>query len=102
VAGASERTLSRLYRAETGMSFPQWRAQLRLHAGLVALASGTPVAAAAHRCGYSTASSFIASFRQAFGVTPGRYLHRPAGDGLPGLNIGQMVDAWHPPAGGAV
>jgi len=93
--GASERTLSRLYRAGTGMSFPQWRAQLRLHAGLVALASGEPVAAVAHRCGYSTASSFIASFRQAFGVTPGHYRCRP-----PGLPLSQLEG--HPPTGGAV
>ncbi|MFJ6850483.1 helix-turn-helix domain-containing protein [Streptomyces sp. NPDC091271] len=29
--GASERTLSRLFQQETGMSFPQWRTQLRVH-----------------------------------------------------------------------
>jgi AraC-like DNA-binding protein len=71
--GASERTLSRLYRAETGMSFPQWRAQLRLQAALIDLAAGATVGAVAHRCGYSTSSAFIASFRQAFGCTPGTY-----------------------------
>ncbi len=36
--GAGERTLSRLFRAETGMSFPQWRTQVRLHHSLVLLA----------------------------------------------------------------
>jgi AraC-like DNA-binding protein len=71
--GASERTLSRQFRAETGMSFPQWRAQLRMHAALIDLASGAAVAAVAHRCGYATPSSFIASFRRAFGDTPGTY-----------------------------
>jgi hypothetical protein len=38
--GAGERTLSRLFRAETGMTFPQWRAQLRLHHSLTLLATG--------------------------------------------------------------
>jgi AraC-like DNA-binding protein len=74
--GASERTLSRRFRAETQMSFPQWRAQLRLHAALVDLAAGATVAAAAHRCGFSTASAFIASFRRTFGDTPGTYRTR--------------------------
>jgi AraC-like DNA-binding protein len=71
--GASERTLSRLFHADTGMSFPQWRTQLRLHAALIDLAAGLPVSAIAHRCGYSGPSAFIAAFRQAFGVTPGGY-----------------------------
>lgn len=74
--GASERTLSRLFRSDTGMSFPQWRSQLRLQAALIDLAAGTPVGAAAHRCGYSTPSAFIATFRQAFGTTPGTYRQR--------------------------
>ena len=74
--GASERTLSRRFRAETQMSFPQWRAQLRLHAAAVDLAEGATVAAVAHRCGFSTASAFIASFRRTFGGTPGVYRAR--------------------------
>jgi AraC-like DNA-binding protein len=74
--GASERTLSRLFRAHTGMSFPQWRAQLRLQAALIALTAGTPVGDVAHHCGYSTPSAFIAAFRHAFGTTPGTYLHQ--------------------------
>lgn len=78
VAGASERTLSRLFRTNTGMSFPQWRAQLRLHAALIDLAAQLPVGVVAHRCGYSTPSAFIAAFRHAFGVTPAAYIHRPA------------------------
>ncbi len=71
--GAGERTLSRLFRRETGMSFPQWRTQLRLHHSLVLLASGAPVTTVAADCGYSSTSAFIESFRHAFGTTPGRY-----------------------------
>ncbi|TMR09445.1 helix-turn-helix transcriptional regulator, partial [Nonomuraea turkmeniaca] len=71
-AGASERTLARLFRRELGMSFPQWRTQLRLHHALLLLADGVPVTAVAHRCGWASASAFIDVFRRAFGYTPGR------------------------------
>jgi len=71
--GAGERTLSRLFRAETGMTFPQWRAQLRLHHSLTLLASGLSVTATAVTCGYSTPSAFTAAFRATFGTTPGAY-----------------------------
>ena len=74
--GASERTLSRLFRAELGMSFPQWRTQLRLHQALILLAEHTPVTAVAHRCGWASASAFIDVFRATFGHTPGQ---RPMG-----------------------
>ncbi|WP_129843878.1 helix-turn-helix transcriptional regulator [Streptomyces sp. RFCAC02] len=71
--GASARTLSRLFRADLGMTFPQWRTQLRLHHALVLLAEGLPVTAVAHRCGWSSASAFIDVFRRAFGHTPGTH-----------------------------
>ena len=73
VVGASERTLSRLFRRETGMSFPQWRSQLRLHHSLTLLAAGSSVTFVAAACGYSSPSAFIEAFRHAFGTTPGRY-----------------------------
>jgi len=74
--GAGERTLSRLCRAELGMTFPQWRTQLRLHRALLLLAEGTPVTVVAHRCGWASASAFIDVFRRAFGHTPGAYQAR--------------------------
>jgi AraC-like DNA-binding protein len=70
--GAGERTLSRLFRTELGMTFPQWRTQLRLHHALILLAEHTPVTTVAHRCGWATASAFIDVFRATFGHTPGR------------------------------
>lgn len=71
-AGTSDRTLARLCRAELGMTFPQWRAQLRLHHALLLLADGTAVTTVAYRCGWSSASAFVDAFRRAFGYTPGR------------------------------
>jgi AraC-like DNA-binding protein len=69
--GASERSLSRLCKADLGMSFPQWRTQLRLHEALRLLAEGESVTRVAHRTGWASASAFIDTFRRAFGHTPG-------------------------------
>jgi AraC-like DNA-binding protein len=71
--GAAERTLSRLFREQTGMTFPQWRAQVRLHHAVRRLASGAPVTSVAHQCGYANASAFVEAFRLATGTTPGAY-----------------------------
>ena len=73
VVGASERTLSRLFRQEAGMTFPQWRTQFRLQHALVLLADRTPVTTAALACGWSNPSAFIETFRRAFGTTPGKF-----------------------------
>ena len=72
-AGASERTLSRLFRRDTGMTFPQWRAQLRLQHAILLLAADSTVTGAAAASGYTNTSAFIAAFRDAFAVTPAAY-----------------------------
>ncbi len=69
-AGASVRTLARLFRAETGMSFQQWRRQLRLTEALARIAQGVPPARAASLVGYASAPAFGAAFRETFGATP--------------------------------
>ena len=69
--GASERTLSRLCRSDLGMTFPQWRTQLRLHQALRLLAEGESVTRVAHQCGWASTSAFIDTFRRSFGHTPG-------------------------------
>ena len=71
--GASERTLSRLFHAELGMSFRQWRGQLRIHHALILLASGRAVTDTAMACGWANPTSFIDAFTAALGQTPGRY-----------------------------
>ncbi|MFD7922101.1 AraC family transcriptional regulator [Streptomyces sp. NPDC059740] len=74
--GASDRTLSRLFRSDLGMTFPQWRTQLRLHHALLLLAEHTPVTVVAHRCGWSSTSAFIDVFRRVLGHTPGTHRSR--------------------------
>ncbi|MBN8752138.1 MULTISPECIES: AraC family transcriptional regulator [Variovorax] len=72
-AGLSPRTLSRLFLAETAVSFAKWRQQARLVHALERLARGEAVADIADALGYATPSNFIAMFRRAFGESPGRY-----------------------------
>lgn len=69
--GVGERTLSRVFAREVGMSYQVWRTQLRLHRASLLLAEGYSVTAAAMACGYSTPSAFISTFRAVFGHTPG-------------------------------
>src|ERR1700751_4593158 len=54
MAGASARTLARLFQRETGMSFQAWRRQLRLTEGLAALAEGESPAQVAASVGGSS------------------------------------------------
>ncbi|GHH51653.1 MULTISPECIES: AraC family transcriptional regulator [Gammaproteobacteria] len=75
-AGLSPRSLSRHFRAETGMSFGQWRQQARLAESLRLLHAGQPVGAIAHQLGYSSASAFVTVFARHYGAPPGRYLQR--------------------------
>ncbi|MDE1930863.1 MAG: helix-turn-helix transcriptional regulator [Alphaproteobacteria bacterium] len=73
VAGAAPRTLARLFRAQTGMSFGAWRQQARLLAALDRLATGEPVTAVALDLGYQSPSAFTCMFRRALGTSPTRY-----------------------------
>ncbi|MBT0770125.1 helix-turn-helix transcriptional regulator [Kineosporia sp. J2-2] len=72
-AGASERTLSRLFVQETGMGFRQWRTQLRIHRALLLLTDGVPVTGVAAACGWANPSAFIEAFTTLVGQSPGRY-----------------------------
>ncbi|WP_251863537.1 helix-turn-helix domain-containing protein [Achromobacter sp. Marseille-Q4962] len=74
--GASTRTLTRLFREETGLSFGQWRQQLRLVETIARLAQGVSVSTVASELGYRSASAFISMFRETLGDTPQRYLKR--------------------------
>ena len=56
------------------MSVAAWRQQLRLSMSLALLASGMPVTQAAHQVGYRSPTTYAATFKRAFGVTPSQYL----------------------------
>ncbi len=80
---SSSRTILRLFLAETGMTFSQWRTHARLQAATALLAEGQPVTRVAGRVGYGTASAFVAAFRRATGQTPAAFVQRAGGGDRP-------------------
>ncbi|ROL63496.1 AraC family transcriptional regulator [Pseudomonas protegens] len=71
--GLSERSLSRLIVAETGLSFGRWQRQLHILLGLKQLGRGDAVERVALTLGYDSASAFIRMFKKAVGQPPGRF-----------------------------
>ena len=71
--GMSVKTMERAFAKSIGMTFGQWRQQVRLLAGLERLAVGEPITRVALDLGYKSPSSFTAMFRKALGTTPGKY-----------------------------
>ncbi|MBZ5552046.1 MAG: helix-turn-helix transcriptional regulator [Acidobacteriia bacterium] len=76
-AGASKRTVERLFQLETSMSFGKWRQQLRLMHAMRLLAGGENITTAALEAGYSTPSAFISMFKRMLGASPHRYFKNP-------------------------
>ncbi|WP_408510771.1 helix-turn-helix domain-containing protein [Paraburkholderia sediminicola] len=68
------RTLERLFRKETGLTFSQWRRQWRIHDSIVRFHCGQPVTSVASDARYENASSFIEMFRCVTGRIPGQFL----------------------------
>lgn len=85
-AGASDRTLARLFVRETGLTLRDWRSRLRFMLALEGLQLGETSASLAARLGYSTPSAFIAAFRKHFGAPPSAY-RKP--DGAPRLTTAE-------------
>lgn len=71
-AGASRRTLARLFRSETGLGFAEWRARLRAIDGLARLSDGASVAETASSVGYASPSAFSAMIHRTLGSPPRR------------------------------
>lgn len=75
-AGMSRRTFTRAFRAQTGVSFAEWRAQACLLAAIHRLSRGEPVTRVALDLGYGSPSAFTALFRRVLGESPTRYLEQ--------------------------
>lgn len=74
----SQRTLTRLFKQETGGSFVSWRKRARVLYALERLAAGADVSQVARELGYRSNSAFIYMFRREVGTTPGQYYHHDA------------------------
>lgn len=71
-AGASVRTLSRLFQGVLGMGFAEWRRQVQLATAVAEIIQGVPVSRIARSLGYSP-SSFSDMFRRELGMSPSQY-----------------------------
>ena len=69
-AGASARTLARLFKRQLNMGFAAWRQRVRFHNAVEALAAGEAIVQVARDNGYRSPSAFSAAFRKAMGMTP--------------------------------
>ncbi len=72
-AGASARTVARLFRSELGTSFVQWRQQVLLARALSMAARKLPMASIAAELGYASPSAFSAMVRRSVGAPPSRF-----------------------------
>ena len=72
----SERSFSRLFREQTGMSFGQWRQRACGVLALARLAEGGSVTAIALGFGYESTAAFSTMFRRVLGCAPTAFLAR--------------------------
>ncbi|WP_297004192.1 helix-turn-helix domain-containing protein [uncultured Corynebacterium sp.] len=80
----SPSTLTRRFRAETGLTVSAWHARLRLSVAAGLLADGCTVESAAHHVGLSSASTLCRLARRHTGATPGQLRDRPGGTPVAG------------------
>ncbi|MBA3479405.1 MAG: helix-turn-helix transcriptional regulator [Lautropia sp.] len=79
--GISARSVTRLFRLQTGMGFAKWRQTARILAALQRLVAGESVTSVALSLGYRSPSAFTAMFRKMLGTSPRRCLEeRQRGD----------------------
>ena len=70
IAGASARTLARLFDSELDLTFTAWRQRVRFHNALEAIARDEPIERIARDNGYRSPSAFAAAFRSVMGHAP--------------------------------
>jgi AraC-like DNA-binding protein len=74
VAGMSRRSFTMYFKEETGLPFARWRQLVKLHESLKLLSNKKSVTEIAFDLGYESVSTFIATFRKQFGVSPTKYI----------------------------
>ncbi|KTC22268.1 hypothetical protein AO390_04070 [Pseudomonas marginalis ICMP 11289] len=77
-AGTSVRNISRVFPAETGLTFKSWRQRARIVLSIEQLSGKVPVARVAAKVGFSSTAAFSYAFRQIIGMTPSEFMERNA------------------------
>jgi len=75
----TEKTLSRRFQAQLGISFNEWRQRLKLVVSLSLIEDGKSVQSIAKTLGYNSPSAFIAMFRRLTGTSPTNMRTTPDG-----------------------
>ncbi|HEX5737866.1 MAG TPA: helix-turn-helix transcriptional regulator [Hydrogenophaga sp.] len=79
-AAMSERTFTRRFSAELGLSFRAWRQRARILSSLDLLTTDQPIKAIAHALQFGSSAAYVAAFRALLGDTPNAFrLERRAG-----------------------
>jgi AraC-like DNA-binding protein len=73
MASMSERTFTRHFTAEVGLSFRAWKQRARIIASLDLLASDRSIKTIAHTLQFASAAAYIAAFRAMLGCTPNTF-----------------------------
>ncbi len=76
-AATSVRTVSRLFPAETGLTFKAWRQRARIVHAMDQLARGSAIARVSAAAGFASTAAFSCAFRQVTAMTPTTFLGRP-------------------------
>lgn len=80
-AGASARTITRLFPVETNLTFKEWRQRARIMAAVEALGSGrVSIKQLSMQLGFSSVAAFGHAFRQVMGMTPGEMMRKSGGE----------------------
>ena len=78
-AATSVRTISRLFPAETGLTYKAWRQRARIVLAIDRLASGVAIARVASQVGFASTAAFCFAFRQVTATTPTAFLSHGTG-----------------------
>ncbi|MGJ8679106.1 AraC family transcriptional regulator [Paraglaciecola sp.] len=73
IIGASSRTISRLFKSETGLSYSIWRQRLNIQIAISQITKGESISNISSLLGYESPSAFTHMFKVNTGMTPSFY-----------------------------
>lgn len=73
ILGVSEKTISRKFHSQTGLSFGEWLRRFRILKSMELLANGYTVLDTAIAVGYDSHSSFSTMFKKRIGISPNSF-----------------------------
>ena len=75
--GVTRNTLQHAFKHQYGMHIRHYKLNLRLERGRILLKTGRSVKDVSIQLRYTTERAFVTAFKKKYGITPGKYSHRP-------------------------